>query len=106
VIPGTTEFFEVTKGFHNALQGAELDLTEEVKSTYLRQNRLIAEQFDGQYDFVCVHDPQPVPLRTLAGPKNARWVWRCHIDTSQPNAQVLAFLDPFVSEYDALVFTL
>ncbi len=106
VIPGTTEFFEVTKGFHNALQGAELDLTDEVKATYLKQNRLIAERFDGEYDFVFVHDPQPAPLRTLTGAKNARWVWRCHIDTSQPNPEVLAFLEPFITPYDAVVFTL
>ena len=106
VIPGNTGFFEVTKGFHNALQGAELELTEEVKRTYLRQSELIADGFDGQYDFVVVHDPQPAPLRTLAGPKHARWVWRCHIDTSQPNPEVLAFLEPFLTAYDARVFTL
>ena len=106
VIPGTTEFFEVTKGFHNALQGGELPLTAEVQATYLRQNELIAQRFDSQYDFVVVHDPQPAPLRRLAGPKSARWVWRCHIDTSNPNPEVLRFLQPYISDYDALVFTL
>lgn len=36
----------------------------------------------------------------------ARGVWRCHIDTSQPNQEVLAFLKPFLADYDALVFTM
>ena len=38
VIPGNDEFFQVTKGFHNALQGAPFDLTEKAKETYLQQS--------------------------------------------------------------------
>jgi trehalose synthase len=106
VIPGTPEFFNVTKGFHNALQGASFDLTEEAKDTYLAQSRRVAELLDEHYDFVVVHDPQPAPLRRLHGADGARWVWRCHIDTSQPNEEVLAFLLPYLVEYDKHVFTM
>jgi len=106
VIPGSPEFFEVTKGFHNALQGAPFQLTEEAKAIYLRQNQQVAGLLERQYDVVVVHDPQPAPLRTLRGRNDARWVWRCHIDTSQPNPDVLSFLLPFLAEYDALVFTM
>lgn len=53
-----------------------------------------------------VHDPQPLALRELHGAGNARWVWRCHIDTSEPNPAVWAFLRPFMVRYDAAVFTL
>ncbi len=106
VIPGSPEFFEVTKGFHNALQGAPFQLTEEAKAIYLRQNQQVASLLERQYDVVVVHDPQPAPLRALHGRNNARWVWRCHIDTSQPNPDVLSFLLPFLAEYDALVFTM
>ncbi|MCH7577467.1 MAG: glycosyltransferase [Chloroflexi bacterium] len=106
VIPGEPGFFEVTKGFHNALQGAAFDLTDEVKETYLSHNQRTADLLERQYDYVVVHDPQPAPLRKLHGRDNARWVWRCHIDTSEPNPEVLAFLQPFLAEYDALVFTM
>jgi trehalose synthase len=106
VIPGTEHFFQVTKGLHNALQGAAFDLTDQVKAIYLTQNQLIADLLERQYDFIVVHDPQPAALRSLHGRDNACWVWRCHIDTSQPNQEVLAFLKPFFAEYDALVFTM
>lgn len=106
VIPGTERFFEVTKGFHNALQGGAFDLTDHVKEVYLTQNRMVAGLLERGYDFIVVHDPQPAALRSLHGRDSARWVWRCHIDTSEPNREVLAFLRPYIAEYDALVFTM
>ena len=106
VIPGNEEFFQVTKGFHNALPGAPFDLTEQAKDTYLQQSRETAELLERDYDYVFVHDPQPAALPALHGKNNAKWIWRCHIDTSQPDPGVLAFLKPFISQYDALVFTM
>jgi trehalose synthase len=106
VIPGSRDFFDVTKGLHNALQGAEFDITEEAKGIYLSQNQRIADALERDYDYVVVHDPQPAPLRTLHGRDGARWVWRCHIDTSEPDPEALALLKPFIAEYDALVFTM
>lgn len=106
VIPGREEFFEITKGIHNALQGADLDLTEDARATYHAHNEMVAELMRGTYDFVVVHDPQPAPLRHYRGRDGARWIWRCHIDTSEPNREVLGFLLPFLEEYDAWVFTL
>jgi trehalose synthase len=106
VIAGETSFFEVTKRFHNALQGAEYDLPDEDRERYLLQNQFNAHEFGEEYDFVIIHDPQPVPLLAMHGRGDAKWVWRCHIDTSEPNEKVLDFLKPFIDEYDALVFTL
>jgi trehalose synthase len=34
----------------------------------------------------------------------ARWIWRCHIDLSSPNEDVLSFLLPALSRYDAAIF--
>ena len=42
----------------------------------------------------------------LHGKGDARWVWRCHIDTSEPNADTWAFLRPYLAEFDAAVFTM
>ncbi len=106
VISGETRFFEVTKRFHNALQGAPYDLPDEDRETYLLQNHFNAHEFEHGYDLVVIHDPQPVPLLHMHGRGDAKWVWRCHIDTSEPNETVLDFLKPYIDEYDALIFTL
>jgi trehalose synthase len=53
-----------------------------------------------------VHDPQPLALLELHGTNQSRWIWRCHVDTSEPNPSVWRFLQPFVVRYDAAVFTL
>ena len=106
VIPGSHEFFEVTKGLHNGLQGAAFQLSDRAKEIYVTHNAQMAQLVPADYDIVFVHDPQPAAIRSLRGADHARWVWRCHIDTSDPNPEVLAFLEPFIGEYDALVFTL
>ena len=106
LIHGDAHFFEITKAFHNALQGADLDLTETIKQTYLDRDRACAEMIEGAYDVYIVHDPQPAALRHFAKANNARWIWRCHIDSSEPNPHVWSFLKPFIEEYDAVVFTM
>jgi trehalose synthase len=106
VIAGESRFFEVTKRFHNALQGAEYTLPDEDRETYILQNMYNAQEFSSEYDLIIIHDPQPVPILSMHGRNHAKWVWRCHIDTSEPNETVLNFLLPYIDEYDALVFTM
>lgn len=106
VIVGDQAFFTVTKAFHNALQGADYALTEEARETYLTYNTRNAQLLEEEYDVVVVHDPQPAAMRSLLDGNAAKWVWRCHIDTSQPNAEVWGFLRPYVEQYDAAVFTM
>lgn len=105
VISGDTPFFEVTKGLHNALQGGDYSLTDASEGTYLLTNVRNARLLDGQFDVIVVHDPQPAALRALHGGDHARWIWRCHIDTSQPNEDVATFIEPFLEPYDAVMFT-
>lgn len=107
VIQGEDEFFNVTKSFHNALQGAELPLSDEMKEIFNRYNRLNAEALEGEWDFIIVHDPQPAALLHYHGREGGkRWVWRCHIDTSSPNLAVWGFLSPYLEAYDAGIFTM
>ncbi len=106
IIPGEPEFFNVTKAIHNALQGAPIDLSADDRTLYLSYSKHLSSLLEGAYDFVFVHDPQPLALRQLHGRDGARWIWRCHIDTSEPNQEALAFLEPFIADYDALVFTM
>jgi trehalose synthase len=73
---------------------------------YLAGSTRISRLFEGGYDLIVVHDPQPLALLALHGKGSARWVWRCHVDTSQPNPDVWSFLRPYLVDYDAAVFTL
>jgi trehalose synthase len=104
VIQGQEDFFDVTKTIHNALQGDPNGLSEEQKDTFRHYNRLNADALEGQYDYVIVHDPQPAGMIEHGRAAAERWIWRCHIDLSSPNAGVLGFLLPWLSRYDATVF--
>jgi trehalose synthase len=106
IISGNAGFFGVTKAIHNGLQGAPGGLTDAQKATYLATSRVNATAFTESYDYIFVHDPQPAALLPLHGKADARWIWRCHIDTSEPNPQVWEFLRPFLAEYDAAIVTM
>ena len=104
IIAGAEEFFAVTKTIHNALQGDPQGLTETQQEVYRRYQELNAEQFTDDYDFVLAHDPQPAGLIEHFPGSRGHWIWRCHIDLSQPNRQVLDFLLPWLRRYDAAIF--
>jgi trehalose synthase len=105
VITGGDDFFAITKAFHNALHGGRFDLPDESFKTFLaytEQNRA-RMQFDA--DFTVIHDPQPAALIDARRDHGGHWIWRCHIDLSNPNERVWRFLAPFVSRYDAAIFS-
>ncbi len=106
VISGTDDFFMTTKSMHNALQGMELDLTNAMRAAYLHSNVDNAVYFEGDWDYVIVHDPQPAPLRTLRRADGGKWIWRCHIDLTAANQTYWSFLRPYVEAYDAAIFTM
>ena len=106
IITGDKDFFRVTKTMHNALQGAPRSLTEHERETYLTYSLRNAHLLEEEYDLVVAHDPQPLAVPHFHGRGGTRWVWRCHIDTSEPNAALWPFLTPFLESYDAAVFTM
>jgi trehalose synthase len=106
IIAADEAFFSITKMIHNALQGQELALTAEQIATYRDVSARNAGLLDVDYDVYIVHDPQPLAVRHYMDRTRSRWIWRCHIDTVQHSPDVWAMLEPFVSEYDAAIFTL
>ena len=107
VIAGEEEFFNVTKAFHNGLQGMDLSLTNDMEEIWQRYNGNNAQAFAGEYDFVVVHDPQPAGLRHFHGDGGGKhWIWRSHIDTSHPNAAYWKFIVPFLRPYQAGIFSM
>ena len=105
VIEGSPEFYQVTKSFHNALQGETQIITSEMYETYLKVNRKNGRKMNLDADFVIIHDPQPAPL-IYKRRKVSSWVWRCHIDASHPQRKIWNFLKQYVSRYDGAIFSL
>ena len=106
IISGDEAFFDVTKTIHNGMQGGSRTLTDKEKATYLASTRTNAAALTEEYDFVFIHDPQPAGILAMHGKHPAHWIWRCHIDTASPNEHTWDFLRPFLSGFDAAVFTM
>jgi trehalose synthase len=104
ILHGSQEFFEITKSFHNALQGANLNLSEKKKRTYLQVNDNFSKFTHLHHDCVIVHDPQPLSL-IRAYRKRQPWIWRCHIDLTRPHDELWDFLKGFLLKYDQVVMS-
>jgi trehalose synthase len=107
IIRGDRRFFTITKGLHNSLQGAKFTATraESWRDLYLSINKINAAQLDADYDVLIVNDPQPAAMRHYLPDSKAKWIWRCHVDSSRPDEAVWQFLRPYIEEHDAAVFT-
>src|SRR3954468_14374533 len=105
VITGGNDFFEVTKAFHNALHGKAYELTQAAKHIFLMYTEQNRQRMHFEEEMVVIHDPQPLGLVLSRDKTPASWVWRCHIDLSNPDRRVWEFLRPFVEHYDAAIFS-
>ena len=105
VIHGSHDFFSVTKKFHNAIQGERIHLTELKKKIFYITNVNNAIFTHLNHDFVIVHDPQPLPIITCYK-KRQPWIWRCHIDISEPMKDLWDYLKMFIVKYDAMVVSM
>ncbi len=103
VIKGDARFFDITKKIHNALQGYPETITEEMWDYHFEVNRKNAEVYQLDADAVLIHDPQPSPLIEFR--KGGQWIWRCHIDVSNPVKEVWNYLARYCEKYDAAIFS-
>ncbi len=102
LLRGTPDFFDITKKFHNALQGDSINLTEIKKKIYIQTNVDFSTYNHIDHDCVIVHDPQPLPSVKFYR-KTQPWIWRVHIDISTPNPVLWDFLKHYVYKYDVLI---
>jgi trehalose synthase len=106
VFSAPESFFTISKKMHNALQGnMEISFSDQEISEFINQAELSYNQIQPNEDFVVIHDPQPCPIINFADKKKGRWIWRCHIDTSNPNPQAWDLISKYLPTYDALIFT-
>jgi trehalose synthase len=105
VIQGSPDFFSVTKKMHNALQGGEINLSQRKMQIYeeVVYENVIRNHLD--HDRVIIHDPQPLPMIGHYQ-KKGPWIWRCHLDLTNPNSKLWEYLTPFIERYDAVILSL
>lgn len=104
VLKGDDAFFKITKKFHNALQGMNECISSDELAHFLEVNRRNADEMELYGDIIFIHDPQPMALiekkKELAGKK---WIWRCHIDFTGPQNDIMNFLKSYIERYDCVV---
>jgi len=105
VIKGNEPFFGVTKTFHNALHGIKSDISDEMFNIFQKTTAANLAEMSFDEDVVIIHDPQPAGLIAAKERSKAKWVWRCHIDTSHPQPDAWNFLKDYIEKYDASVFS-
>jgi trehalose synthase len=103
LIKGGDQFYAVTKKFHNVLHGKEEEITQHDFQVFMETSQKNIDEVNIYGDVVYIHDPQPIALiNKKAGNK---WIWRCHIDVSNPDKKVWGFLRDFIVQYDGAVFS-
>ncbi len=105
VIKGNEKFFSITKKFHNALHGVNVQISREEFEYFVEVNHNNAETLDCCSDIVFIHDPQPIALVDKKKKLGNNWAWRCHIDFTVPQPDVMNFLKSYIEKYDCAVFS-
>ncbi|MBK7141777.1 MAG: glycosyltransferase [bacterium] len=105
VIKGDEQFYSTTKKMHNGLHGVEVAISPEEWEHFLQTNRQNAAEMSFARDITYIHDPQPIGLVERKSEIGSKWLWRCHIDVTNPRPELMALLDPYIQQYDAAVFS-
>jgi trehalose synthase len=113
-IPGSPEFFRITKRIHNNLHESPGDggpLGRDERRIYESALMEIADELTTDVrsgDIVYIHDPQPAGLVPHVSSTDIPVVWRCHIGIDEPGdlaRRAWAFLRPYIEDADAYVFS-
>lgn len=105
IIQGSPDFFSITKKMHNALQGGQINLSERKTQIYEEVIYENAVRNHLDHDMVVIHDPQPLPMINHYK-KRGPWIWRCHLDLTNPRGELWNYLVQFVEKYDAAIFSI
>jgi trehalose synthase len=97
------------RALYQGLSGKAVTWGADLAEAWIRHNREVALLFDGFYDAVIVHDPQPAGLPAALGASGrsrngARWAWHCHLDLRPAQPDVWTAFTPCLEPYDLVVF--
>jgi len=102
-LKGGEQFGAVTERFHNGLHGRAAVISQRDFEIFMETSQQNIENVETYGDIVFIHDPQPIAL--IKKKSSNKWLWRCHIDVSNPNERVWQFLMDFITQYDSAVFS-
>jgi len=102
ILQGFPSFFDVTEKLHHAMQGEKIDLSDHAKEIYYETNERFSVFTHLKHDLVVIHDPQPLPLIDFYAKKQP-WIFRCHVDMSEPDPETWDYLKQYVAKYDEFV---
>ena len=105
VIEAPNDFFNVTKKFHNTLQGADVEISQEEWELYEKVVEENVRKLKLAGDFIVIHDPQPAAIPIYHN-NGKRWIWRCHIDLSTPNESIWKRFSKYLRSYEKYIFHL
>jgi len=105
VIKGNEKFFSITKKIHNALHGENIGITNEDLEYFLLINRQNTDEINFYGDIIFIHDPQPIALVEKKNQIGRKWIWRCHIDFTEPRPEIEDFLKKYIEQYDCAIFS-
>jgi trehalose synthase len=105
VIKGDERFFSITKKIHNALHGVQAPISFEDLQYFREVNAQNAAEINFCGDIIFVHDPQPIALVDRKPTMDKKWLWRCHIDFTEPMSGIIYFLKQYIEKYDCAVFS-
>ena len=105
LLRGTPDFYKVTREMHDAIQGGEIDLTDEKKRIFERTFEDNAVQNNLDHDAVYMHDHHTIGMVDHYR-KKGPWIWRCHLDLSRPDPRLIEYLEKFGTQFSAAIYIL
>ncbi len=108
-VAGDAELNEAARKVYDGLRGRAVDWDSQAVWKWLLYNRLNSAHFEGSYDVVVIHEPQPtalLPVLVESGrDPGCRWVWHCHLDLRRAQVEVWESVRQILRHYDACIFS-
>ncbi len=104
----TSQLIDVYRRMYGAMQSSTVPWDPEAAATWLQYNAQNAQLFEGEYDYVIVHDLQAAPLLAQITKERrqrpaGRWLWHNHFDLREANPELRRFLAAQIAPYDVVV---
>lgn len=87
------------------LHGRKEEISQEDLDHFQEVSQMNLKEMNLNADFFFIHDPQPIGLVHKKGEIGKKWVWRCHIDSTVCDPFLWNYLEGYVKNYDAVVFS-
>jgi trehalose synthase len=104
VLYGSAPFGDVARDLYDGLQGAETAIAPSTWSEFLEGVTAAGGAIRNDCDVLVLHDPQPLGLLAQDDGGQARVIWRCHVDASEPEPTTWDRLVPLLVGCDWGVF--